>query len=86
MAKLTRRVLLKQTSLSAAAVGALMAAPGLNAASALAESGSATEAAHQPLVAYVHDTSKGEISLLVGTREIIVRDRELVKRLARAAR
>ena len=85
MAKLTRRVLLKRTSLSAATIGALMAAPGLGAAAALAEGDSAAEASRGHLVAYVHDTSKGELALLVGTREIIVRDRELVKRLARAA-
>jgi hypothetical protein len=38
-----------------------------------------------PLVAYLRDVAVGEIGLLVGTREIIVRDRELVQRLLRAA-
>lgn len=89
MAQLTRRVLLKKTSLSAAAIGALMAVPGLTAAhasAALAETDSPADTSSEPLVAYVHDTAKGEIALLVGTREIIVQDRELVKRLLKASR
>jgi len=41
--------------------------------------------AHGPLAAYVHDVSKGEIRLLVGTREVIVHDSKLVLRLVKAA-
>jgi hypothetical protein len=38
----------------------------------------------QPLVAYVRDLGKGEVSVYVGTREITVRDPELVARLSQA--
>ena len=48
---------------------------------------------HQPpcphdatdLVAHVADPSSGTLTLLVGEREVVVHDRDLVARLARAA-
>ncbi len=88
MAKLTRRRLIKQTSVGAAALGALMAAPGLASAQiATAEQASAAgEAMRKPVVAYVRDHAKGEVAVLVDTREIIVHDHELVRRLMQAAR
>ena len=88
MAKLTRRDLIKQTSAGAAALGALAAVPGLAGAQGAPEApaaGLALTDGNGPLVAYLRDVAVGEIGLLVGTREIIVRDRELVQRLLRAA-
>jgi hypothetical protein len=88
MAKLTRRDLIKQTSAGAAALGALAALPGLAGAQGVPEAHAAGLAVADrtgPLVAYLRDMAKGEIGLLVGTREIIVRDRELVERLLKAA-
>jgi hypothetical protein len=88
MAKLTRRDLIKQTSAGAAALGALAAVPGLAGVQGAPEAhGAGLSAADRngPLVAYLRDVAKGEIGLLVGTREIIVRDPELVQRLLRAA-
>jgi hypothetical protein len=88
MAKLTRRDLIKQTSAGAAALGALAAVPGLSRAQGAPEAhaaGLAVADGNGPLVAYLRDVAVGEIGLLVGTREIIVRDRELVQRLLRAA-
>jgi hypothetical protein len=88
MAKLTRRDLIKQTSAGAAALGALAALPGLVGAQDAPEAhaaGPAVADRNGPLVAYLRDVAGGEIGLLVGTREIIVRDRELVQRLLRAA-
>ena len=88
MAKLTRRDLIKQTSAGAAALGALAAVPGLAGAQGAPEAHAAGPSAadrNGPLVAYLRDVAAGEIGLLVGTREIIVRDRELVQRLLRAA-
>lgn len=38
------------------------------------------------LVAHVNDVATGEVSLLVGDDEVVVHDRELVARLARASR
>ena len=88
MAKLTRRDLIKQTSAGAAALGALAALPGLAGAQGAAEAHATAPAVADrsgPLVAYLRDVAKGEIGLLVGTREIIVRDRELAQRLLKAA-
>jgi hypothetical protein len=88
MAKLTRRDLIKQTSAGAAALGALAAVPGLVGAQGAPEAqaaGLAVADRSGPLVAYLRDVAVGEIGLLVGTREIIVRDRELAQRLLRAA-
>ena len=88
MAKLTRRDLIKQTSAGAAALGALAAVPGLAAVQGAPEAHAAGPSVADrdgPLVAYLRDVAVGEIGLLVGTREIIVRDRELVQRLLKAA-
>ena len=88
MAKLTRRDLIKQTSAGAAALGALAAVPGLAGAQGAPEAHAAGLSAadrNGPLVAYLRDVAVGEIGLLVGTREIIVRDPDLVQRLLKAA-
>ena len=39
----------------------------------------------ESVVAYVKDPSSGEISVMVGEREVIVHDRKLAARLSRAA-
>jgi hypothetical protein len=39
-----------------------------------------------PVVAYIRDPRKGEISVMSGEREVRVRDPELAARIARAAR
>jgi hypothetical protein len=38
-----------------------------------------------PLVAHIRDHTTGEISLLVGTKEVVYHDQELVMRLMQAA-
>jgi hypothetical protein len=89
MAKLTRRGFIRRTSIGAATIGALAAAPGLAAAQASPRariSDLSTAELHEPLVAHVRNAALGEIALLVGTREVIVRDPELVVRLVKAAR
>jgi hypothetical protein len=91
VAKVTRNLFLKQASLSAAAIGAVAAVPGMTAAAHAAPKPIAAEdgapASHRgPLVAHVKDTFSGEISILVGTREIKVHNPELVKQLVKAAR
>jgi hypothetical protein len=91
MTKQTRRGFLKQTSVSVATLGVLSAVPlaavpeatDVVASDATAAELSAAELAG-PMVAHVRDFASGEISLLVGTQEIIYRDPELVLRLLRA--
>jgi hypothetical protein len=38
-----------------------------------------------PLVAHIRDHTTGEISLMVGTKEVVYHDREMVTRLIQAA-
>jgi hypothetical protein len=86
--KLTRRSFLKQTSVSAATLGLLPAIPALAAIphspEAAAPEMSATSTG--PMVVHVSDIARGEVTLLVGAREVVFRDRRLVARLIKAAR
>jgi hypothetical protein len=92
MAKLTRRGFLGQTSAGVATFGLLAAVPlatspemtDIAASDAAATELTAAELAG-PIVAHVRDFATGEIGLMVGTREIIYHDSELVARLLRAA-
>ena len=90
MAKLTRRALIKQTSIGVAGVatiGVLAAAPHLvGAASAAHEATQQSAAAHSgPMVVHVRDFSTGEIGVLYGEKEVVLRDPALVTRLLQAA-
>lgn len=95
MSDITRRSFLKQGGATAAAAGVLVATPKV-----LRGPGSKKAAANRPahttvaarkakatrtLVVHVPDTRKDELRLLVGEREIILHDRDLVARLSRAA-
>jgi hypothetical protein len=40
--------------------------------------------AHGPMAAYIRDVRKGEVTLMVEGREVVVKDRRLVARLANA--
>jgi hypothetical protein len=75
----TRRNFLVSAGAGAAAVGAAVIAP--DDAVATAPAG-----ATGPLVAYVTDVRRGEITVMVGERGVSVRDVDLAARLARAAR
>jgi hypothetical protein len=89
MAKLSRRGFIKRTSLGAAAAGALAAAPSLGAGTVGTEIAATDLAAADlagPLVAHVSDVASGELSVLAGTREVVIRDPELIARLVRALR
>jgi hypothetical protein len=44
-----------------------------------------TPAPQEPVVAYVHDVERGEVTVMSGTGEVTYRDRALVKRLMAAA-
>lgn len=87
MAHLTRRAFMTSATVGGAAI-ALASVPALGATIEEVEAQSlGKESAHLgPLVAYVHNASKDEVSLMVGTRKVIIRDRKLVARLVRAAR
>jgi Ubiquitinol-cytochrome C reductase Fe-S subunit TAT signal len=76
----SRRNFLVCAGAGAAAVGAAVFAPEAAAAPVRAPAG-----ASGPLVAYVTDMRAGELTLMVGEREIVVHDPDLAARLARAA-
>lgn len=89
MSTLTRRGFLTQMSIGAAAIGTLIAAHGLTKtpdALAASEKDLPIGKLSGPVVAHVRNAAKGEIALMVGTREIVFRDRKLVARLLRAGR
>jgi hypothetical protein len=91
MAELTRRGFLTRASVGMAA-GAL--AGGLTAMPRLAKgpepevemTGAFSPESVEGLIAHVRNASTGEIALMVGTREVIHRDRSLAARLAHLAR
>ena len=92
MAKLTRRTLIKQTSIGVAGVatlGTLTAMPSLAAPAAassehaLAKQSIATHSG--PMVVHVRNFSTGEISIMSGEKEVVLRDPALVVRLLQAA-
>jgi hypothetical protein len=79
VSEVTRRGFVKNSAGAAAGVtviGALAA----QAAEAHGDVGS------EPVVAYVSNARKGEISLMSGNREVTVRDKALAARIKRAAR
>ena len=87
MSNLSRRSFLKTAGVAtgAAIVG------GVPAAAAATESApeivpSPSAMAHEPLVAYVRDASKGEVTVVSGLQETTFRDHALVKRIAKAAK
>jgi hypothetical protein len=86
--KLTRRSLLQQTPLRAAALSLLPAMPALAAIRhsppAAAPRLAATSATS--MVVHVKDVASGEMTLLVGAREIVFRDPQIVACLIEAIR
>ena len=80
----SRRGFLATAGVGAAAVGIGALAPSAQATSSSAR---VTTPAHASgsLVAHVADVKGDTVTLLVGEREVVVRDADLVARLARAA-
>jgi hypothetical protein len=79
MSDSTRRGFVKNSAAAAAGVtvvGALMAEQ----ADASAAAGSG------PIVAYIHEPSTGEISVMAGERQVKLHDRKIAARIARAAK
>ena len=78
----SRRRFLGVAGAGAAVAGVTAAAPGVAFASPTARSRHSRD---ESVVAYVRDAGSGELTLLVGEREIVVHDRDLVNRLLNAA-
>ena len=79
MSALTRRGFVKSSAAAAAsmtAVGALVAQ----------QADAETVAGTEPVVAYVSNPRKGEISVMTGEREVTVRDPKLAASIVRAGR
>jgi len=84
MTRSSRRTLLKSAAVGAAAIGLVSAGRGV-VGSTTAAKGS-IDTSSEPLVAYVSDARRGEIVVMVGTREIVRRDAALVARLVAIAK
>ena len=82
MSEPTRRRFLGVVGAGATAAGAGVLAP---AAAFGAETQRTTGSARESVVAYVADPDDDRVTLLVGEREVEVRDRDLVHRLLNAA-
>jgi hypothetical protein len=78
VSEVTRRGFVKNSAGAAAGVSAIGAL--------VAEGAQAHAEGTEPVVAYVSDPKKGEISVMSGDREVKVRDRDLAARITRAAR
>jgi len=78
----SRRTVLKAAAASTAALGLIAASRAVGGA-ASSDPGSTDSA---PVVAYVSDARRGELVVMVGTREIVRRDAGLVARLIAIAK
>ena len=94
MAKLTRRGFIGQTTASVATISVLAAVPTLAAAPEMTDVVASDTAAaelsattfSESVVAHVSDLASGEVTIMSGTKEIILRDADLVMRLLKAVR
>jgi len=93
MNKVTRRVFLRRASMGVAAVGVATTVPSFLRGSlkptTKPSSGPArplTAVAQQgPLVAHIQDASSGQITLMIGSREVTYQNQELAHQLLLAA-
>ena len=89
MERLSRRSFMKIAG-AATGAAALAAAPPIARAAVGEEEGQPTKATtgvpEEPVVAYIRDAQRGEVTVTSGTAEHTYRDRVLVRRLLRAAR
>jgi hypothetical protein len=85
MSEPTRRNFLIAGGAGAAAVGMAAATPAVAAARTPQASPVTLPQNAAPLMVHVADPSTGTLALYVGEREVLVHDRDLVARLARAA-
>lgn len=71
--------------LAVTGMGAVAGTVGLVAAPASAEAHRRSDSAKETVVAYVGDHGSDELRLMVGEREVVVHDRDLVTRILNAA-
>jgi L-asparaginase/Glu-tRNA(Gln) amidotransferase subunit D len=83
MTDTTRRGFLAAAGLGTAA-GVVAAGAGGGSADAAGDDAVLPAGAQGAMAAYVHDVRAGEVALMVDGREVVVRDKSLVARLARA--
>jgi hypothetical protein len=97
MTELSRRSFLARTGAGAATAGLIAAMPSIATSASAAAATKAqdpsrapattdTELAPASLVVHVPDPRTGEIHFLIGTREVVHKDRALVARMLREAR
>lgn len=89
MSDATRRGFISTAGLATAAGVAAVVAPRAGAApastsAAASEDLSLPAGAEGAMAAYIHDVRKGEVALMVEGHEVIITDKKLVARLARA--
>jgi hypothetical protein len=81
----SRRTILKAVAASAAAMG-IMGSGRVLGGSAAAANVIPNGAGSLPVIAYINDVRRGEIVVMVGTREVVRRDAGLVARLVAIAK
>jgi hypothetical protein len=87
MSEAPRRGFISTATLATAAGVAAVVAPRAGAAPAsapAAEDATLPAGAEGAMAAYIHDVRKGEVALMVEGHEVIITDKQLVARLARA--
>lgn len=86
MSKLSRRAFLSSAGAvtGAAAIGAVAGVPGLAGGAALAKA-PAGPLPNEPVVAYVRNARSGELAVVVGEREVSVKNAALVRQIVDAA-
>jgi hypothetical protein len=82
MSDTSRRKFLGVVGAGAAAAGAVTVAPS---AAFAGETARKKDSASEPVVAYVKDVNSSHVHLMVGEREVVVNDRDLVNRILNAA-
>lgn len=75
----------RRNFLAATGIGAVAGTVAVVAGPAEAVTRRSKESAQEPVVAYVEDHGSDALRLMVGQREVVVHDRELVTRLLNAA-
>ena len=71
--------------LAVAGAGAAASTVGIAAGAQAAEARRRPDSAQETVVAYIKDHRSNEVRLMVGEREVVVRDRDLVTRILNAA-
>jgi hypothetical protein len=85
MEDVSRRNLIKGAGVGVAAAGAAVALGPLTRADAATDKAEPV-AFDQPVIARVRDLTNGEVEIFTGNREVSVTDRDLARRIAKAAR